>query len=226
MSPVRRVVPAILTNNLADLESMVRQTESFASWAQFDIMDGLFVPPQSIFSSDIATVKPSFGYDAHLMAYHPESFFEGFRLAGARRFTFHYEAIPHAADWASYIKVFGIEAGLALNPETPAMIVTTELAKKVDMILLMSVNPGYYGQPFIPEVLAKARELRQDHPDLIIGIDGGIKAENITDVARAGVNEICVGSAIFGASNPAKAYQQLTALAEEGWREYDKNPLS
>ncbi len=221
MSPVRRVVPAILTDNAADLERMVRQAEEFAPWVQFDIMDGLFVPSKSIFGAEIAAAKPGFKHDVHLMAYHPESYFADFRLAGARRLTIHYEASYQAAGWAAYIKGLGLEAGLALNPETPAEDVTAELAAHVDALLLLSVNPGYYGRPFIPDVLEKAKELRRVYPKLTIGIDGGIKAQNIADVARAGVDEICVGSAVFGAPAPAIAYRELLALAEQGWREYD-----
>jgi len=217
---MRRVVPAILTDNFPTLERMVRLAEEFTSWAQFDIMDGLFVPPQSITGIDIASVKPAFGYDAHLMVRRPGSFIQGFLLAGARRLTIHYEAVPHAVDAAAGIKDLGIEAGIALNPETPASVVTQRLAEKLDIVLLLSVHPGYYGRPFIPEVLNKAKELRRRHPGLRLGMDGGIKAGNIAEVARAGVDEICVGSAIFAAPNPAGAYRRLTVLAEEGWQEY------
>jgi len=220
MSPLRRIVPAILTDDPAALERMVRCAEEFTSWAQFDIMDGLFVPPRSIAGSDIASVKPAFEYDAHLMVRHPESFIEGFLLAGARRLTIHCEAVTDAIDAAAHIKDLGIEAGIALNPETPAEVLSGPLAEKLDAVLLLSVHPGYYGRPFIPEVLDKARELRRLYPGLRLGMDGGIKAGNIAEVARAGVDEICVGSAIFTAPDPAAAYRRLVALAEEGWRQY------
>lgn len=222
MSPIRRVVPAILTNNTADLERMVRKAEEFASWVQFDIMDGLFVPPQSIFQADIAAVKPSFEYDVHLMVHHPESFFPGFMAAGARRLTIHFEAIPHVAGWMAYFKGNGLEAGLALSPETSWLDVTGEMAATANALLLLSVNPGYYGQPFMPEVLKKAKELREKFPKLVLGMDGGINSTNIADVARVGVDEICVGSAIFNTSDPAESYRQLVELAELGWREYDE----
>ena len=223
MSQRRRVVPAILTNSAAELEEMVGKANGFASWVQFDIMDGLFVPPQSVFSAEIATIKPKFEYDIHLMVYHPESYFVGFRSGGARRITFHHEAVPRAMDWITYLKGLGLESGFALNPETPAEAVTKELAANVSAVLLLSVTPGYYGQPFIPEVLEKAKELRREYPELIIGMDGGIKPENITEIARAGVDEICVGSAIFGATDPVASYQELVALAEKGWQECSKN---
>jgi len=223
MSPVRRIVPAVLTDNAADLARMVQQAEGFATWVQFDIMDGLFVPSQSVFCADVAAVKPCFEYDIHFMVRHPEHYFPSIQVAGVRRITFHYEAIPHAIDWVAHVKSMGLEAGLALNPETPVEVVTDELAEKTDAFLLLSVHPGYYGRPFIPEVLEKAKELRRAYPKLVIGLDGGIKSGNITDIARVGVDEICVGSAIFAAPDPAEAYRKLVGLAGLGWREYDEN---
>jgi ribulose-phosphate 3-epimerase len=219
---IRRVVPAILTNNAQDLERMVRQAETFTSWVQFDIMDGLFVPPQSVFSTEIAAVRPDFEFDVHLMVRHPESYFQGFRLAGARRLTIHHEAALHPGAWVEHIHSLGMEIGLALNPETPWEEITAGLAEKLDIVLLLSVDPGYYGRPFIPEVLEKAKTLRREYPGLMIGMDGGIKAANIAEVARAGVDEICVGSAIFGAEDPAAAYRRLLALAEQGWQEFSE----
>jgi ribulose-phosphate 3-epimerase len=200
---------------------MVRQAEQFISWAQFDIMDGLFVPPQSIESSDIVAAKPDFEFDVHLMVRHPESLFNAFSLAGARRLTYHYEAVNHAADWVPYIKRLGLEAGLALNPETEWQSVTPALARELDIVLLLSVHPGYYGKPFLPEVLEKAKKLRETYPDLLLGMDGGIKEANICDVARTGVDEICVGSAIFSADDPAAAYRRLLSLGAQGWQEYN-----
>jgi ribulose-phosphate 3-epimerase len=216
---IRRVVPAILTEDYRALERMVRQAELFTSWVQFDIMDGLFVPPQSVNSSEIAAVKPDFEFDVHLMVRHPESYFESFRLAGARRITMHFEACVHPRDWLMYVKKLGLEAGLAINPETPAEEITPSIAEQSDMLLLLSVHPGYYGKPFIPEVLDKLKELRREYPGMRIGMDGGIKAENITRVAAAGVDEICVGSAIFAAADPAEAFKRLNSLAEKGWQE-------
>ena len=226
---IRRVVPAILTNDAHDLERMVRQAEQFTSWVQFDIMDGLFVPPQSVFSTEIAAVRPGFEFDVHLMVRHPESYFSGFQLAGARRLTIHFEAAVHPEAWTAYVRSRGLEAGLALNPETLWQEITPGLTNALDMVLLLSVDPGYYGRPFIPAVLEKAKALRREYPDLILGMDGGIKEDNILDVARAGVDEICVGSAIFREPDPAAAYRRVLALAEQGWQEFAEKgslPLS
>jgi ribulose-phosphate 3-epimerase len=223
---IRRVVPAILTADAGDLEKMVRQAEGFTSWVQFDIMDGLFVPSSSVNSTQIAAVKPNFEFDIHLMVRHPESYIQPFRLAGARRITLHLEACVHPRDWLVFVKNLGLEAGLAINPETAAEEINPGIVEQLDILLLLSVNPGYYGRPFIPDVLEKAKKLRQDFPGLRLGMDGGIKADNIGAVSGVGVDEICVGSAVFASANPAGAYRQLTALAEEGWRKYcEKNRL-
>ncbi len=220
---IRRVVPAILTKDAPTLERLTRQAGSFTSWVQYDIMDGLFVPSQSVDSSEIAAVKPDFEYDAHLMMRHPEAYFQAFRLAGARRITFHLEACSVPDEWLSYLKNLGLEAGLAINPDTPATEITGAIAAQTDIVLLLSVHPGYYGRPFIPAVLDKAKELRREYPNLRLGMDGGIKAENITQVAEAGVDEICVGSAIFAAPDPAEAYHNLENLASQGWEHYCEN---
>jgi ribulose-phosphate 3-epimerase len=218
--PIRRVVPAILTDSEVDLERIVRKTEQFTSWAQFDIMDGIFVPPESIRADHIAALRPDMDYDAHLMVVHPETYIEGFRLAGATRITFHFEACADPIDWVRFIKHQGLEAGLALNPDTPVSVIEPGLADQVDIILLLSVNPGYYGSPFIPGVMDKVPVLRRLFPSIRLGMDGGIKKDNINKIARLGVDEICIGSAIFGQEDPAAAYQKLLALAEEGWLQY------
>ena len=220
---IRRVVPAILTDEQWALESMVRRAEGLTSWVQFDIMDGLFVPPQSVNSTQIAAVKPDFEFDVHLMVRHPESYFQAFRLAGARRLTFHFEACLHPDEWLKYIRGLGMECGLAINPGTPVTEITKSIAGELDILLLLSVDPGYYGRPFIPEVLDNAKDLKKEYPGLRLGMDGGIKAENITAIAAEGVDEICVGSAIFGAPDPAAAYHALEKQAEAGWAQYVQN---
>ena len=118
-----------------------------------------------------------------------------------------------------------MEAGLALNPDTPVTVIEPELAEQVDIILLLSVNPGYYGSPFIPEVTDKVNALRTNFPGIRLGMDGGIKADNIHTIARLGVDEICVGSAIFGQEDPGAAYQHLMTLAKDGWQQYCEDSL-
>ena len=210
-----RVIPAILTDDPAALETMARQTEGFTDYAQFDIMDGRFVPSISVTLEHIAALSIKFDWEAHLMVKSPESQLEGFQKAGAQKVVFHYEATPSPQEVISQAKGLGLKVGLAVNPETPVADFFP-LTNKVDSVLLLTVNPGFYGSPFIPEVLEKATELRRSHPQMQIDIDGGIKESNIAHVARFGVDAICVGSAIFRQPQPGESYRRLLNLAREG----------
>ena len=213
-----RVIPAILTDDPAALETMVRQTEGFTDYAQFDIMDGQFVPSSSITLEHIAALSTKLEWEAHLMVKNPESQLEGFRKAGARKAVFHYEATPSPRAVISQARGLGLEVGLAVNPETPVAAILP-LISEVDGVLLLTVNPGFYGSPFIPEVLGKITELRRSRPQVEIDIDGGIKDSNIAHVARFGVDAICVGSAIFRQPQPGESYRRLLNLAREGSRQ-------
>ena len=212
MSKTIRAVPAILTDDLKALETMVRQTETFTSYAQFDIMDGRFVPSRSITSEHIARLSMKLNWEAHLMVLNPEKYLGDFQRAGARKIVFHYEATASPQEVISLIRNLGMRAGLAVNPET-AVATILPLASEVDSVLFLSVNPGFYGSQFIPEVLDKIAEFRQAQPNLEIGIDGGIKEGNIARIAQSGVDVIYIGSAIFLNPEPAESFRHLQALA-------------
>src|SRR4030042_533537 len=207
-----RIVPAILTNDSTELEKLVRLAESFTGFAQMDIMDGKFVPSKSVSCEDIAKLKTSLEWEAHLMVLRPEDCLEDFKLAGAQKIVFHYEATPSPEKTIKAIRKLGMQVGLAVNPETPNSAVTP-LVKQIDSVLFLSVNPGFYGAKFIPAVLDKIVDLRKRNPGLEIGIDGGIKESNTAQIARTGVDFICVGSAIFLQPDPAASYKRLKALA-------------
>ena len=217
MARTARVIPAILTDDPQALKKMVRQAETFCDYVQFDIMDERFVPSRSIECEQIAGLNTSLIWEAHLMVENPEDYAADFMKAGARRITFHYEASPHPETVIKLIKSLGLEAGLALNPETPVAAVLP-LVPEVANILLLTVHPGFYGSPFIPEVLQKVAELRNVYPEIDIAVDGGIKEGNIAQVAQAGVNAICVGSAIFLKPQPAEGYRYLVALVAAGFK--------
>ena len=219
LKPINRVVPAVLADNPVALESMLHQVELFSDWAQIDIMDGKFVPSVSINSGDIAKDGLKIGWEAHLMVTEPMKYIDGFYLAGAKRIVVHYEAVKGLAfDVIGYIKSLGIGAGIAINPETQTSVLKDELVSQLEGVLFMSVHPGFYGAKFIPEVLDKIGLFRQRFPNVNIGIDGGVKANNIARVAQCGVNEICVGSAIFAQPDPAASFRDLSALAKTGWQ--------
>jgi len=214
MAKLTKVVPAILTNNPADLQSMIRETESFTNYFQLDIMDGQFVPSRSITWEHVASLSMKINWEVHLMVLHPEDCLQGFRQAGAERIIFHYEATPAPHEVISRVRSLGLGVGLAVNPET-TVASTLSLLDEVDSVLLMTVNPGFYGSKFIPEVMDKVAELRKARPDLEIGVDGGVKENNITQIARAGVDVIYVGSAIFLQPQLGKSFHHLQKLAQE-----------
>ncbi len=216
-----QVVPAILTDNPEALKTMVHQAEKFASRVQFDIMDGKFVPSRSITQQHLARLPIKLGWEVHLMVQHPEDYLEGFKQAGAQKVVFHYEATNSPEQVISKARKLGLDVGLAINPDTPVAAILG-LADKVDSVLFLSVYPGFYGKKFIPGVLDKISEFRNASPAIEIGIDGGIKEDNIALVARAGVDTIYVGSAILGQKDPADSYRRLVALAGQGSRERNR----
>ncbi len=215
MTKLCRVVPAILTADPLALATMVRQAESFTDYVQVDIMDGQFVPSKSITHKDLAALSIKLGWEAHLMVQRPEDHVENYGKAGARKLVFHYEATAAPERVITLASTFGLKVGLAINPETQVSAILP-LLSRVDSVLLLTVNPGFYGSPFIPEVLDKVAELRGAETGLEIGVDGGIKDSNIVRIARTGVDFICVGSAIFMQPQPGESYRRLVALVGEG----------
>ncbi|MBA7682859.1 Ribulose-phosphate 3-epimerase [subsurface metagenome] len=208
------MLPAILTDDPEALETMIRQVESFTTYAQIDIMDGQFVPSTSITWEHLVPLSIKFAWEAHLMVIQPVNYLEGFKEAGAQSIIFHYEATPSPQEVIASARNLGLDVGLAINPETPVSAVA-RLTSQLDSILLLSVNPGFYGSKFIPEVVDKVAELRQACPNLRIGIDGGISERNIAEIARSGVDDICVGSAIFLQPQPAESFRHLQSLIQD-----------
>jgi ribulose-phosphate 3-epimerase len=213
MSRNIRTVPAILANDAATLEKLVRQAETFTDYAQFDFMDGHFVPSNSVTVDDAGALKTTLNWEAHLMMLQPEDYLATLKKAGAKKIVFHLEAVSSPWKIISLVKELGMKVGLAINPETP-LAAFRMLVPEVDSILFMAVNPGFYGAAFIPEVLDKIKDFRKTFFKTEVGIDGGIKAGNIADAVRAGADVIFVGSAILRAPDPAAAYRELSGLAQ------------
>jgi ribulose-phosphate 3-epimerase len=213
MSSSIRVIPAVLTDDPETLNMMLLQVETFTDYVQIDIMDSRFVPSRSVTCNQITTIRPQICWEAHLMVEQPEKYLDCFKQAGAQKAIFHYEATTSHQQVITIAREAGIEIGLAVNPETPVSSVLP-FTDQLDSVLFLSVHPGFYGAKFIPGTLDKIAELRKARPNLTIGIDGGIKENNITQIARSGVNEIFVGSAIFLQPQPAESYRNLLALAQ------------
>lgn len=207
-----KVVPAVLSRDPADYREKLDLVASFTDYAQLDFMDGVFVPSESIDAKTAGGMEVPVDYEAHLMVTDPIGWAR--ELAGPRqkRVIFHYEAVSDAAAVADVIRSMNLSPGLALNPGTPAEA-SFPLLDRVDMILIMSVNPGYYGSPFIPEVLDKAVEIRKRSASVTIGMDGGVSADNIDLAKGAGLDYVCVGSRILLADDPAESFARLNRLA-------------
>ncbi len=218
MAELSKVVPAILTEDPKALETMIRQAESFTTYVQFDIMDGRFVPSRSITREHLTMLPLKLSWEAHLMVENPQDYLEGFQQAGAQKVVFHYEATSSPREVIAGARHLGLAVGLAVNPETPLSAILP-LVSEVDSVLFLTVHPGFYGSQFLPEVLEKVVEFRSTQPGMEIGVDGGIKEDNIARVAQAGVDVIYAGSAIFLQPEPGDGFHRLLALAQQGSRQ-------
>jgi ribulose-phosphate 3-epimerase len=209
-----RIVPAILTDTPDELSRLVGLANRFAPFVQVDIMDGDFVPSTSVDVTQLCRVDIRFDWEAHLMVTHPLRDLETIRDAGAMRVVFHVESADDPFEVIARARALGLAAGVALNPPTPVADIEP-LLDVVDNVLLMTVYPGYYGAPFVPEVMSKVDSIRSLAPGMEIGVDGGVKESNLLAVARQGVDTICVGSAVFSSPDPEAAYKRLTGLVEQ-----------
>jgi len=216
-----RVVPSILSADFARLGEQVRSVmDAGARVIHVDVMDGHFVPPITIGPLIVGALRdalPDDAYlDCHLMIERPERQVDEFVRAGADGITIHAEATPHLHSVLHQIREGDCRAGLACNPGTPIAAHET-LAGFYDLALIMTVNPGWGGQKFIPEMLDKVRTLRSTLGDrAVIEVDGGVDAETARTCVQAGATWLVAGSAVFGAEEPARAYNQIASAAEWG----------
>jgi ribulose-phosphate 3-epimerase len=215
------IAPSILASNFARLGEEVRIVEEAgAEVLHVDVMDGHFVPNLSLGIPIVAALRKAtkLPLDVHLMIENPESFIEDFIRAGASRVLVHQEATAHLDRALTMIREHGAEAGAVINPATPVGMLA-DVMSKVDTVLVMSVNPGFGGQQFIPNAYEKIRQLSamrtRYNASFRIEVDGGVDLENIAELARAGANTFVAGTSIFHAADPAAATRQLKQLATQ-----------
>ncbi|MGB4399096.1 MAG: ribulose-phosphate 3-epimerase [Daejeonella sp.] len=212
------IAPSVLSADFANLErdiTMINQSE--ADWFHIDIMDGVFVPNISFGFPVLHAINKhaSKPLDVHLMIVDPDRYLEEFKNAGAANITVHYEACTHLHRTLSAIKDLGCRAGVAINPHT-LVNVLEDIITEVDLVCLMSVNPGFGGQKFIENTYSKIRALKAlaagRNDNLLIEIDGGVGSQNALTLLKAGANVLVAGNAVFAAANPLLAISELKQL--------------
>ena len=210
-----RIAPSVLSADLGRLREQVeRAIEGGAEWVHVDVMDGHFVPNLTFGAPIIRALRRMTDrvVDVHLMVEHPEHYIAEYADAGANVFTFHPEATVHVQRQLAAIRERGMSAGLALNPGSPLALVE-EVVEDVDLVLIMSVNPGYGGQSYLPQASDKIRRTRalldRAGSRAVLEVDGGITTATIGEAWSAGADTFVAGTAVFGASDPAEAVRDL-----------------
>lgn len=211
-----KIIPAILAKTKEEFEQKVAAVRSFATKLQLDIMDGKFAPnatwgdPEEIKKMNLPP------YEVHLMVSNPENEIEKWVTAEAGRIIFHFEAVDDPRVVIQKIKSLGLEAGMAINPETPVSAIA-HLFDILDVILVMGVNPGFSGQELLPMTIKKIAEIRKLNKSVTVQVDGGVSETNAVELSEAGTDVLVTASAIFSADDPKIVYEKLLKIANASY---------
>ena len=205
---ITEIVPAILSNNIADAQNKIKLIEPYVRRIQIDMMDGQFVNNKTLSVDQYGNIKTDLIREVQLMVKDPEVYLDDCKNFGIDLVEFHLESQKNIWSVIQKAKFLGLKSGIALNPETP-LEWARQYLQSVDLVLLMGVHPGSGGQEFISQTIDKIKLLRAMWPSGIIEVDGGLKKGIVGDAARAGANFMVVGTGIFGQEDPAQAIKEL-----------------
>jgi len=203
------IIPAIIPKFFQEIEEKIKLVEPYVDWVQLDVMDGKFVNNSTWNNpNDLKSLNTNLNLEVHLMINNPEEAIDDWIESGVKRIIIHYESTDKHKEIIEKVKRAGLEIGLAINPETSIEVID-EFYKDIDLVLIMSVNPGFGNQDFLNESVDKIRQLRERYKNVNIEVDGGVNLETAPNVIKAGANILISGSAIFKSNNIEETIKKL-----------------